>query len=153
VDVDEDHRCSSARFRYELFDEDERVNRDLEEELALEVDDRDRRPVPGVDHGEPAAGRRGPAEIRGAKDAVARLEERDEIALPPDVIPRRDHVRAGGEELLGELGREPDAVRRVLAVHDAEVDAELLLETTQARLDGAPAGRAEDVTDEENPQG
>jgi hypothetical protein len=68
------------------------------------------------------------------------------------VVARRDHVRAGGEELLGELGGQADAVRGVLAVDDAEVDPELVLELGQPVRDGPPAGRPEDVTDEEDLQ-
>jgi hypothetical protein len=68
------------------------------------------------------------------------------------VVARRDHVRARGEELLGELGRQPDAVGGVLAVDDAEVDPELVLELGQPVRDGPPAWRPEDVTDEEDLQ-
>jgi hypothetical protein len=42
------------------------------------------------------------------------------------VVAQRDHVRAGGEQALGELRRDPDAVGGVLAVQDAEADAKLL---------------------------
>ena len=41
-------------------------------------------------------------------------------------FPSRDHVGARGEDLVRELRGEPDAVGGVLAVHDAEVDVELL---------------------------
>jgi hypothetical protein len=68
------------------------------------------------------------------------------------VVARRDHVGARGEELLGELGGQADAVGGVLAVDDAEVDLELVLELGQTVRDGPPAGRPEDVTDEEDLQ-
>jgi hypothetical protein len=68
------------------------------------------------------------------------------------VVARRDHVGSGGEELLGELGGQADAVGRVLAVDDAEVDPELVLELGQPVRDGPPAWRSEDVTDEEDLQ-
>jgi hypothetical protein len=68
------------------------------------------------------------------------------------VVARRDHVGAGGEELLGQLGGQADAVRGVLAVDDAEVDPQLVLELGQPVRDRPPAGRAEDVTDEEDLQ-
>jgi hypothetical protein len=68
------------------------------------------------------------------------------------VVAGRDHVGPGREELLRQLGRQADAVRGVLAVDDAEVDLELVLELGQTVRDRPPAGRPEDVTDEENSQ-
>jgi hypothetical protein len=68
------------------------------------------------------------------------------------VVARRDHVGARGEELLGELGCQADAVGGVLPVDDAEVDLELMLELGKTVRDGPPAGRPEDVTDEEDLQ-
>jgi hypothetical protein len=42
------------------------------------------------------------------------------------VVAERDHVGSGGEDPVGELGSQPGAVGRVLAVDGAEVDVELL---------------------------
>jgi hypothetical protein len=69
------------------------------------------------------------------------------------VIAERDDVGTGGEDPLGELRREPAAVGGVLAVDDAEGGAELLAQARQALLDRSAPGRAEDVCDEEEPQG
>jgi hypothetical protein len=68
------------------------------------------------------------------------------------VVSERDDVRAGGEEPVGELRRDPGSVRDVLAVDDREVGAELLPQPGQPFLDGPPAGGAEDVREEEKPQ-
>jgi hypothetical protein len=68
------------------------------------------------------------------------------------VVAERDHVGAGGEEPVGELRRDPRAVRDVLAVDDRDVGAELLLQRRQALLDGVAAGDAEDVCEEEESQ-
>jgi hypothetical protein len=68
------------------------------------------------------------------------------------VVAEGDHVGAGGEDPRGELRRDPDAVRRVLAVDDAERDVELLLQLREPFLDGTPSRRADDVTDEEDSQ-
>jgi hypothetical protein len=68
------------------------------------------------------------------------------------VVAERDHVGARGEQLVGELARDARAVGRVLAVDDAEVGADLVAQRLQALLDGAPAGDAEDVGEEEDPQ-
>jgi hypothetical protein len=41
------------------------------------------------------------------------------------VVSKGDHVGTGREQALGELGRQASAVRRVLAVDDAERDAQV----------------------------
>ena len=67
----------------------------------------------------PRAGRRG-GEVRGPDDPLGAGEVRVDLLPPPGVVAERDHVRARGEEALGELRRDPDAVGDVLAVQDAE---------------------------------
>jgi hypothetical protein len=69
------------------------------------------------------------------------------------VVAERDHVGPGGEQPVGQAGRDPRAVGDVLAVDDAEPDAVLLLQRGQALLDRLPARSAEDVGDEEDSQG
>jgi hypothetical protein len=69
------------------------------------------------------------------------------------VVSGREYVAAAGEEPVGEARREPGAVGRVLAVDDAEVDLELVPKRRQPFLDRAAARGAEDVRDEEEPQG
>jgi hypothetical protein len=68
------------------------------------------------------------------------------------VIAERHHVGARREQPLRELAGDPGAVRGVLAVDDAKVDAELFSQARQVRLDGAAAGDAEDVREEEDLQ-
>jgi hypothetical protein len=68
------------------------------------------------------------------------------------VVAERDHVGAGGEQLVGELAGDARTVGGVLAVDDAAVGAQLLAQPRQPFLDGAPAGDAEDVREEEDPQ-
>jgi hypothetical protein len=152
VEVDQDDRRPRPGLVDELVDDAEGMDRRGEEERALEVEDGHLGSVLRLPEREPGAGDPGVAEVRGARDARARLEHRDEVAVPPDVVACRDHVGARGEELLGELGGEADAVRGVLAVDDAEVDPELVPELGQPLRDGAPAWRPEDVTDEEDLQ-
>ena len=72
--------------------------------------------------------------------------------MPPDVVAGRDHVGARGEDLLRELGGQADSVGGVLAVDDAEVDLQLVAQLGQPVRDGPPAGRPEDVSDEEDLQ-
>jgi hypothetical protein len=68
------------------------------------------------------------------------------------VVAERDDIRARGEQPVPELRRQTAPVRRVLAVDDAEVDAELLAQRVQPRLDRLATRSAEDVCDEEDPQ-
>ena len=85
-------------------------------------------------------------EIRRPDDPVGLSEVRHHLLAPPGVVPQRDHVGAGGEDLLGELRRDPEPVGRVLAVRDAEVDLEL--SHAEQPLDGLHARRAVHVRDE-----
>ena len=109
-------------------------------------------PSPGLCDGQAPTRNPHVAEVRGPEHARVGLEHRHEVAVPPDVVPGRDHVGARLEDPHRELRREPDAVRGVLAVHDAEVDVELVLELGQAVGHRPPAGRAEHVADEEELQ-
>jgi hypothetical protein len=68
------------------------------------------------------------------------------------VVPERDDVRAGGEELVGELAGDPRAVRDVLAVHDARICGELVAQRRQALFDCAPTRSAEHVREKEESQ-
>ena len=64
-----------------------------------------------------------------------------------------DHVRAGSQNPGRELGRDPDPVREILAVDDAERGAELLPQSWQPLLDRPPSGRTHNVPDKEELQG
>jgi hypothetical protein len=69
------------------------------------------------------------------------------------VVAERDDVRAGGEQLVGELAGDAGAVGRVLAVDDREVRVVMLAQRRQVLLDGTTARDAEDVREEEDLQG
>jgi hypothetical protein len=68
------------------------------------------------------------------------------------VVAERDDVGARGEELVGELPRDPGAVGDVLAVDDRQVGVVLGAQRRQPLLDRAPAGGPEDVGEEEDLQ-
>src|SRR5262249_30333794 len=78
---------------------------------------------------------------------------RRDLAPPPGVIPERDHIRPGAEYRVRELRCDPDAVRDVLAVDDAEVDVALVANRAKVFLDRPSSGAAEHIGDEEDPQG
>src|SRR5688572_3908131 len=81
------------------------------------------------------------------------LDVVEELALVPDVVPVRDHVRAGGIELARDVGRETRAARGVLTVHDREVDPIFLPELRQERLDRVAPRTTNDVANKQNLQG
>jgi hypothetical protein len=68
------------------------------------------------------------------------------------VVAEGEHVRARGEQPLGELRGDPSPVGDVLTVDDAEAGAELFLQRPEAFLERGAAGGAEDVGDEEDLQ-
>jgi len=152
VEVEDHHRSLGARPLDELVHELERAGGDLEEEPAQELDDGDARAVRRGADGERAPG--GEArEVRGPDDAVRLREIGLQLAPRPRVVAEREDVRAGGEQLVRELWRQTAAVGRVLRVDDAEGDVELLAERPEPLLDRAPTRSAEDVREEEDPQG
>ena len=128
-------------------------DRRREEERAEHVDHGDRRPVGRRPDGQPAA--RAPSASSSPAGSPARsvarygpISERRQVWLPSVIT-----SAPGGEEALGELGRDPDAVGRVLAVEDAERRRRApRLQPRQPLLDRPPAGRADDVSDEEDLQ-
>src|SRR5439155_21476019 len=91
--------------------------------------------------------------VGGPDDPIRRLEVGPDLGPAPDVVSEGDRVGAGGEDAIREPRRDAGPVRNVLAVHDAEVDPPLLAQPGQAFLQRAPAGRTEDVRDEEELQG
>src|SRR5687768_11478464 len=81
------------------------------------------------------------------------LDVVEELALVPDVVPVRDHVRAGGIELARDVGREPRAARGVLTVHDREVDPIFLADLREERLDRVAPRTTNDVANKQDLQG
>jgi hypothetical protein len=140
VEVDDDDRRERARPLHDLVDDLKRMHGHLEEERAHEVDDGD---AAGLRDAGP---RRCGAEVGRPEDAgTLAFEEREEVAMTPDVVSGRDDVGTRGEELLGELRGQADPVGRVLSVDDAGIGAQLLSQAGEPLLDRAAAGGAEDV--------
>ncbi len=69
------------------------------------------------------------------------------------MVAERDRVRTPREELVGELRRDSDTVRDVLAVDDADVDVQLVAQRAQTFFDRAASRDADDICDEEDSQG
>src|SRR6476660_3368033 len=77
-------------------------------------------PTTSLDDREPAAGSLR-AGVRRPDHPLAGGEVRRDPAAAVGVVTERDHVRAGSEQLVGQLRRDPGAVGRVLAVDDRKV--------------------------------
>jgi len=152
VKVDEDDRRLPARLLDELVNDLERPDRGRHEQVAEQIDHRDPGAVACLGDGPPAP-RRCSREVRGPDHAVGAREVGRDLLPPPDVVAERDHVRAGREQLVRELRRDPDTVRDVLPVRDHEVQVELFPQPWQPLLDRPQTGPAVHVRDEEDLQG
>ena len=144
VEVDDDDGRRAPRLLDEAVGGEERALERIEREDPEQVDHRDT-----VVHREAAAGRPR-RHVRGSQDAVGAREVRREVLLPPGPVAERHDVGAAREQLVGELRGDAASGRCVLAVDDAEVDAELLAERRQAHLDGATTRSTEHVGDEQD---
>ena len=125
--------------------------RRVEIERAEQVEHGDLDAVPRFDDGE-AVARSPAAGVRRTDHRLALLEVAGDAAAAVRVVAERDHVGARREQPVGELRGDAGAVGDVLAVDDADVGVELLAQRGQAFLDGAPAGDAEDICEEEKSQ-
>src|SRR5204862_160640 len=88
--------------------------------------------------------------IRGPQELREHVDDGQDLALVPDVIPRGEAVHAETEEFFREFTGHPVAARQVLGVRDAVVDGALAKDLGQRDLENGAAGRTNDVTDEEN---
>jgi len=77
----------------------------------------------------------------GRIDALARREVVADPVAAVRVIAECHDVRAGREQPLGELRRDPGAVGDVLAVDDARVGVELLAQGRETLLDSPAVPR------------
>ena len=77
----------------------------------------------------------------------------DDLLAVPGVVAERQHVGAGGEQRLGHLWAEAEAVRGVLGVHHHQIEAKGGPQAGKGGGDGLPAGAAEDVAEEEDAHG
>jgi hypothetical protein len=100
-------------------------------------------------HEEAAAGR-AIRKIRGTQQARFVREKIEDLFAVPDVIAAAQDFDAGGEKLFGEARSDAEAGSGIFAIGDAEVDLALLEDVVEAVVDDFAAGRADDVTDEED---
>ena len=110
-------------------------------------------PSAPVHDAEPAAGRV-PREVRRADHALGAARGTGRSPPPPDVVAQRDHVGAGGEELARRASASaPRRRRRSRRSRRRSRRRAPRAAPGRRCLDRAAARRAEDVGDEEDPQG
>ena len=123
----------------------------VEEDAARQVDHAQARPV-ALDHAAAVPGL-GAQEVRRPQDPLLLVEVGVDLAVAVGVVAQRDHVDARGEELLGDLGRDPEPAGGVLAVDDDEVRRVRVAQAGQQPEQGPAARRPDDVADEEDGDG
>jgi hypothetical protein len=110
----------------------------------------DAKPAPVLLDDREAAAGCGLRVVRRAHDAFVAIEQLVDVAVPERVVAERDRVGAGVEQRGGDLRRDADAARGVLAVDHDEVRRLGFDQPGQQRFHDRAAGRADDVTDEED---
>ena len=118
-------------------------------QLAAQVEHADPDPVDLDD-------RRAPARVSlrvvgGTDQHLAAVDELVGVALAVDVVAGRDQLDAGGEDVVGRPLRDPRSAGGVLAVGDDQVGAVRGPRPRHRGGEPAPAGPADDVSDEEDP--
>ena len=124
----------------------------LHEQPTLRLRTRDRRAVARRSDAAATPGSSETAEVRGAQHALARVEQRVEVAVTPDVVPGRHDVGAALEQSRSAslaVRPAPSAAFSPLTMQKSTSSS--WRSSGQARLDRAPSGHAEDVGDEEEP--
>jgi hypothetical protein len=151
VEVDEHVVAAAGERREDGVYLGEGVATGAQEDVALEVDHaqahaaalHDARAVAGL----------GGQEVRGAQDPVVIVEVADDLGAVVGVVAQRDDVDAGREQLVGDLRRDPEPARYVLAVDDHERVAVRLAQPWQQREQGAAAQTPDQVADEQQGRG
>src|SRR5262249_2513257 len=101
-----------------------------------------------------------PSLPRTSRGVVVRTQETrlapdvfHDLLLVPNVVARRQHVKARGQQFLHQPRRDSESGRRVLTVGDGQIDVLSLNDITDVVSHDAAARRAEDITDEEDAHG
>jgi hypothetical protein len=92
-------------------------------------------------------------EVGRAQDLRAVVQVGVDLALAVGVVAQRDHVDTGREQLVGQLGRDPDPAGDVLAVGHYERRRMPLAQRRQQAQEGALAQPADHVADEQDLDG
>ena len=150
VEVEDHDRSLASRLLGQLEGDVERADRGVEEQLAQQVDNGHLRAVGGRRRRH-AAPRRAVGVVGRADDARLRPQVRVDLALPERVVAQRDQVDPGGQQPVGQPAGDahPSAAFSALAMTMSI--SRSARRRGQPLLDHAPAGRREDVCDEQDP--
>jgi len=91
-------------------------------------------------------------EVGRAQDLLMAVQVAVDLVAVVGVIAERDHVHAGGEHLIGDLGCYPEPTRGVLAVDHDERGALALLQHGQAVEQRVASDAAHDIAHEQDPR-
>ena len=86
-------------------------------------------------------------EIGRTEDVRAAVQIRHDLLLAERVVAERDHVRAGGEDVVRLPGQHAVA-GGILAVHDDEIRAGVALDAAQQPVEGIDARLTDHITDD-----
>jgi len=123
----------------------------VHEQVAAQRDD----PQPHVVAGyhAPAVAGLAAQEVGRTQDLATLVQIAVDLALAIGVVAQRDHVDAGGEQLVGQLGGDPQAAGDVLGVDDHERRGEPLAQRRQQAQQRALPEAADHVADEQDLDG
>ena len=148
VHVDEDVISVSGQAVQHRVGLPERGSSDVQEQTARQRHHPQPDPV-ALDGADPVTGL-GAQIVGRPQDALLAVEVGIDLALAVGVVAERDHVDAGVEELIGDLRRDSEAPRRVLAVDDQEVEAQPIAQHGDQPEQRAAAKASDHVSDEQD---
>ncbi len=148
VEVDEHVVDLAVELAQGHVDVGERRAPGAQEEVAAEVHDAEADAV-ALDDAGPVAGLAAQVVV-GPQDLPAPVHVVEDLAPVVGVVAERDDVDAGAEQLVGDLRRDAQAARRVLAVDDDERRVVALAQHRQQVEERPLAEPADDVAHEEN---
>jgi len=151
VHVDEDVVDLALEAAEDRVDFDERRAAGAEVEVPREVDDPEAHAV--ALHDREAVARLRAEVVGRPQDPLLVVEVRVDLLAVIGVVAERDDVDARGEELVGDLRRDPEAAGDVLAVHDDERRRVALAERRQQAEERAPPDAADEIADGEDGRG
>ena len=98
-----------------------------------------------------ALARRARREVDRSQQAGIAVDVGDDLAFVPDMVAGGDDIDPGGIELGADLVGDAEAMRRVLAIDDDEIERELTPEARHMRDHNLAARAADDIAAEQEP--
>ena len=151
VDVENDriHGLPEPMLLQRLLDAGEGLADGVHEKLSEHLEDEDRAAVLRMQQ-RTCASRRSLRVVAGTDQPAVGLDIAFGAALVPGVVAKGDHVGADLIEGFAYLRSNAEAAGGVLAVHDHEIERELLAQVRQAFRQDVAAGAAHDIAAEQD---